>query len=78
MASHGITKLSPDECYPNKFHEQFDKLKVKQDLDAVYNLIRDIVRKFHFYPEFYDLFQNGNVLSELDHLCNILFGCELA
>ena len=78
-----IMKLSLDNCYPEEICKQFNNLKSKQDFDTVYQLVKDVVQNFKgdiekFYPDFYALFKNGNILTDLNHQCNILFGCELA
>ena len=49
----------------------------------MYELIKDVVMKFRgdaekFYPDFCFLFRDGNVISTLDHQCNVLLGFELA
>ena len=56
--------------------------KVIKDYNAVYQLIKDIVEKFKgdvekFYPDFYVLFKGGNIITELNHQCNILFSCGI-
>lgn len=84
ILSQSVSKLSGEECYPDEISEQFKQFNNSNDvMRLVYELIKDVVLKFKgdaekFYPDFCYLFRDGNVISTLDHHCNVLLGFELA